>query len=148
MVPSHALNWIDLGGHDINVLNRLRQTESLFLKTNLCIFHYHNHCYNQMIALTFQAVLSHGYVFRNDTKEMQIGKLKNLTDGYPEICRANSCHKAFGYLQHLLNLSLPSTVQYNVVPHPSNTTFTTTSIAHEIEDLKIKYAKDIEFDMT
>ena len=139
MVPSHTLLFIDLGGHDSYGYNHQHQPDKSFRLSNLSIFHYR---YDHMIKLELQAILSHGYVLVNDSKEIKISKLQPMAEGFPATCNVNSCHKVFDYLQYLLNSSLHRE-NYNSVS--SSSSFIDTSIANEIVNLQIKYAKEIEF---
>lgn len=97
-VPSTTFEFVDLGGHVGRVKDEFNHDN---IHSDFAIAHYHFHCYPKALALNNQAMYSHGYVHVNDSKELQIEKLTNLTVDFPAVCRVASCHKAYQMLQWL-----------------------------------------------
>ena len=98
---SKTFGYYDLGGHQGSVLASSNVTT--VHTTNLGIMHYHYHCFERSIKADEQAVLSHNYILANETLQLKIEKMTNLTVDFPAVCLVSSCHKVYAYLQYLLN---------------------------------------------
>ena len=103
IVPAATFHSMDLGGHFGTVVHPYN---GAIHNTNITIFHYHNHCYQRYVTLTKQAVMRHNYINSNQSLSTQIEILSELSKDFPKVCRCNSCHKVYGYLQHLLDPEL------------------------------------------
>ena len=103
IVPAATFHSMDLGGHVGTVVAPYNGEPH---NTNITIFHYHNHCYQRLMTVTKQAIMRHNYIHLNQSASIQIEILTHLSKGYPKVCNINSCHKVFGYLQHLLDPEL------------------------------------------
>jgi len=91
---SNTFLHIDLGSHNGAVISPY-QNDNKENKTDIMIVHYHYQSFQSYINNCKQAVVSHGYIHPNDTKEVQIQKL-SITNHY-----APSHHKINKYLKYL-----------------------------------------------
>jgi hypothetical protein len=70
---SKTFGTYDLGGHAGALIASSNVTT--IQSTNLSIMHYHYHCFERSIKADEQAVLSHNYIFGNETVQEKIEKM-------------------------------------------------------------------------
>ena len=109
---SKTFGTYDLGGH-AGVLVASSNITTI-QSTNLSIMHYHYHCFERSIKADEQAVLSHNYIFGNETVQEKIEKMTALVGDFPATCRMSSCHKVHHYLQYLINPEKVKTEYYTI----------------------------------
>lgn len=129
----------DLGGHEGSVLASSNVTT--LHKTKLSIMHYHNHCFERAIKAEEQAVISHNYIVANDSLQLKIEKMTNLTVDFPAVCRVNSCHKVYSYLQYLINPEKAKTTYYSNLNQKSEKNAEISDMMIELEN-KYKWLFD------
>ena len=93
--PSKTFEHMDLGSHAGSV-SVSGPGKNVYHTSNFLILHYHNQCFLSYVKNCETVIVSHGYVYQNDSIERRIEKLsaKNGQD-------YNSWHKAAYYLTYL-----------------------------------------------
>ena len=105
-VPSISYKHIDIGGHTATISKPY--DNSVHIKSNLTILHFHFHCFGRYVALFKQAVIRHGHLSGRETEEEEIVKLEanpcvQLWKEIPKKCGCVSCHKVGGYYSSIKN---------------------------------------------
>lgn len=98
LIPSWTYAGMDLGAHRGTVDPPYHAGG--VVDTMLGMAHLHNACYESVVANNRKALLSHGYINADDSKEVQLEKCNGLTERAMK-CRMPSCHKILDYLAHL-----------------------------------------------
>ncbi len=104
--------------------------------TNLSIIHFHFGCFEEFIANTEKAVVSHRYIKGNETREEKIHILAPLIADFTKECNINSCHKVANYVEYLNDTESCKTKYYATMP--TNTIYSRV-LALELKKLDIKY---------
>lgn len=108
---SRTFDSVDLGSHFGTVLPPFKEKVRY---TGLGIFHLHSRCFETEMASSTQAVIRHGYMEEDDSKEVALSKFKaliakdyptkesNCTEKIPKACIVPSCHKIVQVMKHML----------------------------------------------
>lgn len=96
IVPAPHFSHIDLGGHRGLALQEDTATVLRPLATGLEILHFHSGCWEDTMANSKRAVISHGYVGESDSHATKVAKLSKLVG-----TNCASSHKVADYLQLL-----------------------------------------------
>lgn len=128
----------DFQAHDcINKVARWQVLQRAYHYTELVIVHFHYACVEDVAAANQRALISHQYIYPNDTKEQMIEKLTPLADQFPKKCQVPSCHKVADYLKYLQNSTQYSSWYY--ATKTSKDAMHTTALLDEIKLLEAKY---------
>ena len=107
--PSTTFKHMDLGSHG-GVVSVTGPGKNIFHSSNLVILHYHNRCFLSVMRSCETVVISHGYIYQNDSTAKRIEKLEAKgASGY------NSFHKAVYYLHYLRDPAATEKAYYDMI---------------------------------
>jgi len=108
---------VDLGSHEGMAWHPFDNSEHSYLSTLIGIIHVHSTCFEREASNNEKAMISHGYIFQEDSVEIRIEKIHNLLSMEDKPCNRTereccdqhfvqqrgclSCHKAYGYFLYL-----------------------------------------------